>query len=86
MPQPVPTNGTGSAKPWRPYPPALAAGLTERVWSLRAVLMCRVPPWPQPQALEVGAEPDDRGMTWSRWVRQEAKQADTVWPPRGKTL
>ena len=48
LPQPVLTNGTGSAKLWRPCTPALAAGLTERVWTLREVLLFRVPPWPQP--------------------------------------
>jgi hypothetical protein len=46
-----PTNGSGSAKQWRPCTPAMAAGLTDRVWSLREVLLYRVPPWPQPQAL-----------------------------------
>jgi len=51
LPQPVPTNGTGSAKQWRPCTPAMAAGLTDRVWSLRDVLMFRVPPWPQPASL-----------------------------------
>jgi hypothetical protein len=29
----------------------MAVGLTDRVWSLREVLLFRVPPWPQPQAL-----------------------------------
>jgi IS1 family transposase len=48
LPQPLPTKGTGSAKHWRPYTPAMAAGLTEHVWSLREVLLYRVPPWPQP--------------------------------------
>ena len=47
LPQPVPTNGTGSAKQWRPCTPAMAAGLTDHVWSLKAVLLYRVPPWPQ---------------------------------------
>ena len=51
LPQPVPTNGTGSAKQWRPCTPAMVAGLTDHVWTLRAVLLYRVPPWPQPQAL-----------------------------------
>jgi IS1 family transposase/transposase-like protein len=46
-----PTNGTGSAKQWRPQTPAMAAGLTDHVWSLREVLLYRVPPWPQPQAV-----------------------------------
>jgi len=26
----------------------MAAGLTDRVWTLRDVLLYRVPPWPQP--------------------------------------
>jgi len=48
LPQSLPTNGTGSTQPWRPRTPAMAAGLTDRVWTLREVLMFRVPPWPQP--------------------------------------
>jgi IS1 family transposase len=48
LPQPVLTNGAGSAKLWRPCTPAMAAGLTDRVWTLREVLLFRVPPWPQP--------------------------------------
>jgi IS1 family transposase len=47
----VPTNGTGSAKTWRPCTPAMAVGLTDRVWTLREVLLFRVPPWPQPAGL-----------------------------------
>jgi IS1 family transposase len=49
--QPEPTNGTGSAKRWRPCTPAMAAGLTDHVWTLREVLLYRVPPWPQPQSV-----------------------------------
>ena len=49
--EPIPTNGSGSAKLWRPRTPAIAAGLTEHLWSLREVLMFRVPPWPQPQTV-----------------------------------
>jgi IS1 family transposase len=48
LPQPEPTNGTGSAKRWQPRTPAMAAGLTDHVWTLREVLLYRVPPWPQP--------------------------------------
>jgi hypothetical protein len=53
QPLPVPevTNGNGSAKLWRPCTPAMAAGLTDHVWSLQDVLMFRVPPWPQPQTV-----------------------------------
>jgi IS1 family transposase len=47
--EPVPTHGTGSVKVWRPCTLAMAAGFTDHVWSLREVLLFRVPPWPQPQ-------------------------------------
>jgi IS1 family transposase len=46
---PEATNGRGSAKLWRPCTPAMAAGLTDHVWSLEEMLRYRVPPWPQPQ-------------------------------------
>jgi IS1 family transposase len=48
---PTPTHGTGSAKLWRPCTPAMAAGLTDHVWTLQEVLLFRVPPWPQPHAV-----------------------------------
>jgi IS1 family transposase len=48
LPQPEPTRGTGSARQWQPCTPAMAAGLTDHVWTLREVLLFRVPPWPQP--------------------------------------
>src|SRR5437870_4327202 len=53
QPLPVPevTNGHGSAKLWQPCTPAMAAGLTDHVWTLKEVLMFRVPPWPQPQTV-----------------------------------
>ena len=47
--QPEPTHGTGSATRWQPRTPAMAAGLTNHVWTLREVLLFRVPPWPPPQ-------------------------------------
>jgi hypothetical protein len=50
LPQSLPTHGTGSARRWQPCTPAMAAGLTDHVWSLKEVLLFRVPPWPQPQA------------------------------------
>jgi IS1 family transposase len=49
LPLPEATNGSGAAKVWRPCTPAMAAGLTEHVWSLKEVLCYRVPPWPQVQ-------------------------------------
>jgi IS1 family transposase len=48
LPQPEPTNGTGSAKRWGPCTPAMAAGLTDHMWTLREARLFRVPPWPQP--------------------------------------
>jgi hypothetical protein len=48
---PEPTHGTGSAKGWRPCTPAMAARWTDHGWTLQEVLLSRVPPWPQPQAL-----------------------------------
>jgi IS1 family transposase len=49
--EPISTHGTGSAKVWRPCTPAMAAGLTDHVWSLKEVLLYRVPPWPQLQTV-----------------------------------
>jgi IS1 family transposase/transposase-like protein len=49
--EPVTTKGRGSAKVWRSCTPAMAAGLTDHVWTLKEVLMFRVPPWPQPQTV-----------------------------------
>jgi hypothetical protein len=53
--QPLPasevTNGRGSAKRWQPCTPAMAAGLTDHGWTLKEVLLYRVPPWPQPQTV-----------------------------------
>ena len=37
LPQPEPSNGMGSAKQWRPCTPAMSAGLTGRVWTLRTI-------------------------------------------------
>jgi hypothetical protein len=51
LPVSEPTNGAGSSKVWRSCTPAMAAGLTDHVWSLKEVLRFRVPPWPQCQAL-----------------------------------
>jgi REP-associated tyrosine transposase len=46
--EPERIEGTGGVKKWRQRTPAMAAGLANRVWSLREVLMWRVPPWLQP--------------------------------------
>jgi IS1 family transposase len=49
--EPMPTPRMGSARVWRPCTPAMAAGVTDQVWSLKEVLLYRVPPWPQPQTV-----------------------------------
>jgi IS1 family transposase len=51
LPAPEVTNGRGAAQRWRPWTPAMAAGLTDHVWTLKEVLLYRVPPWPQPQTV-----------------------------------
>jgi len=51
LPAPEVTNGRGSAKVWRPCTPAMAADLTDHVWSLQEVLLYRVRPSAQPQAV-----------------------------------
>ena len=45
LPHPIPTkNGNGSPKKWRPVTPAMAAGLTDHVWTIDELLSFRVPP------------------------------------------
>jgi hypothetical protein len=70
--EPIPTNGTGSAKLWRPGTPAMATGLTDHAWSLREVLLFRVPPWPQPQAIWVTGTLDDRSRQRMRCAQMQA--------------
>jgi hypothetical protein len=43
-----PPQGRGSAQTWRPWTPARAAGWTQHVGPLRAVLRCCGPPGPPP--------------------------------------
>src|SRR5215470_14314285 len=40
---PEATHGPGSTKRWHPRTPAMAAGLTDHIWTLREVLLFRVP-------------------------------------------
>lgn len=45
LPRAVPTKGRkGSYKKWKPVTPAMAAGLTDHVWTLDELLSFRVPP------------------------------------------
>ena len=47
-PSPSPPTARGSRQAVAAWTPAMAAGLTDHVWTLREVLLFRVPPWPQP--------------------------------------
>lgn len=47
LPEPLPTKGNGSPKKWQPRTPAMAAGLTHRIWSMKELLLWRIPPWRQ---------------------------------------
>src|SRR5262249_14521866 len=78
LPQPMPTNGTGSAKQWRPWTPAMAAGLTDHVWSLKEVLLYRVPPWPQPQTVEHRMPVATRGVEGLSVLRCRPRDMDGV--------
>jgi len=45
LPHPLPTKGQkGSRKKWKPVTPAMAAGLTDHVWTMDELLSFRVPP------------------------------------------
>src|SRR5262245_16449891 len=43
LPTPEPTRGAGSPRIWRPVTPAMAAGLTDHVWTTEEMLAYRVP-------------------------------------------
>jgi len=43
LPTPEPTRGTGSPKRWRPRTPAMAAGITDHIWTVTELLSYRVP-------------------------------------------
>jgi len=73
--EPVATKGSGSAKVWRPCTPAMVAGLTDHGWSLREVLMFRVPPWPQPQTVSATVPVDDRSVERLRCAQRQARRA-----------
>jgi len=42
--EPQPTRGSGSLKRWQPITPAMAAGITDHVWTMEELLSYRVPP------------------------------------------
>ena len=44
LPEAQPTRGSGSPKKWQPITPAMAAGLTDHIWTMEELLSYRVPP------------------------------------------
>jgi hypothetical protein len=44
LPEPAPTRGAGSRQCWQPVTPAMAARLTDHVWTTAELLSSRVPP------------------------------------------
>lgn len=44
LPEPEPTRGTGSLRRWRPITPAMAAQLTDHVWTITELSSYRVLP------------------------------------------
>jgi IS1 family transposase len=44
FPDPQPTRGSGSPKKWQLVTPAMAAGLTDHVWTMEELMSYRVPP------------------------------------------
>ncbi|MCP4543069.1 MAG: hypothetical protein GY832_38635 [Chloroflexi bacterium] len=47
LPKPIPTKGNGSPKKWMPRTPAMAAGLTDHVWTMASFCSSGCPPWRQ---------------------------------------
>ena len=45
LPEPEPTQGSGSLRRWQPVTPALAARFTDHLWTTTALLSYRVPPY-----------------------------------------
>ena len=48
-----PTRGAGSPRRWRPRTPAMAAGITDHVWTTPELLSYRVPAWSLDQLSEI---------------------------------
>ena len=44
LPEAQPTRGSGSPKKWQPITPAMAARLTDHIWTMEELLSYRVPP------------------------------------------
>ena len=73
---PESTHGRGSAQVWRPCTPAMAAGVTDHVLSLKEVLHYRVPPWQQAQTRSCVSQEDERAVERTRYVSKPARRGE----------
>ena len=55
LPTPIPTKGSGSPKLWEQRTPAMAAGITDHIWTMEELLMFRAPPYHQPLPKRIAA-------------------------------
>jgi hypothetical protein len=55
LPTPIPTKGSGSPKLWEQRTPAMAAGITDHIWTIEELLMFRAPPYYQPLPKRIAA-------------------------------
>ena len=55
LPTPIPTKGSGPPKLWEQRTPAMAAGITDHVWTMEDLLMFRAPPYYQPIPKRIAA-------------------------------
>jgi IS1 family transposase len=78
LPAPEVMNGRGSAQLGRPCTPAMAAGLTDHGWTLKAVLLSRVPPWPQPQTVSNRLLVAEHGVEGLSVLRDRPRAMDGV--------
>jgi hypothetical protein len=86
-PHALPTQGPGAARRGQPWTPAMAAGWTDHGGSLRAVVGCRGPPWPHPQARSGAAAPDAHGTAQRRDADRPGRNARPgPMTPLGRTI
>ncbi|MFN8454622.1 MAG: hypothetical protein U0401_08110 [Anaerolineae bacterium] len=77
MPEPRPTKGAGSPQRWLNRTPAMAAGLTNYLWTVQELLLYRVPP----SVLNIGPLTDTYTLAvsdTSGWITDSPSSPFTV--------
>jgi hypothetical protein len=67
-------NSSGLATIGQPCTPAMAAGVTDHMWSLKEVLLYRVPPWPQTQTVSNRIRVEDRRGEQRAYAQMQANR------------